>query len=68
MIWKFAKEKKPQFVVNTVLPNANFGTILDKNLSASTGSWVTELYKGKKQEIDARKFSWPHNPNSTLTI
>ncbi|KAE8136478.1 hypothetical protein BDV38DRAFT_249596 [Aspergillus pseudotamarii] len=26
--WKFMEEKKPHFVLNTVLPNANMGTIL----------------------------------------
>ena len=49
-VWKFAKEKKPHFEVNTVLPNANFGPILSPdNQPASTAAWVTDAYtKGVK--------------------
>ncbi|GAB7355462.1 hypothetical protein MBLNU459_g5964t1 [Dothideomycetes sp. NU459] len=44
-LWKFAKEKKPHFEVNTILPNANFGTILDpKNQDASTAGWIRQVY------------------------
>jgi len=42
--WKFVKEEKPQFVLNTIMPNANFGPVLDKN-SISTAGWVTALYE-----------------------
>ncbi|KAE9363654.1 NAD(P)-binding protein [Stipitochalara longipes BDJ] len=55
-LWKFVKERKPQFVVNAVLPNANFGKILVKGQPASTGDWVTSLFKGN---IDALKNAPP---------
>ena len=51
-MWKFAKEHKPGFVLNTVLPNANFGEILSDKQPASTGGWVKNLYHG---ELDAVK-------------
>ncbi|TVY81218.1 Aldehyde reductase [Lachnellula suecica] len=56
LIWEFVKEKKPHFVVNTVLPNCNFGTILDKNLSASTGDFARSLFKGEKQTLPPQYF------------
>lgn len=36
-MWKFVKEHKPGFVLNTVLPNANMGQILSDQQPASTG-------------------------------
>jgi hypothetical protein len=33
-LWKFVKKQKPGFVVQIVLPNANYGTILLKGQSA----------------------------------
>ena len=51
-MWKFAKEQKPGFVLNTVLPNTNFGEILSDKQPASTGGWPKKLYYG---DIDAVK-------------
>ena len=52
--WKFVRENKTNFVLNTILPNANFGEILDpKNQGASTAGWVRELYYGKLSAIQA---------------
>ena len=51
-MWKFVKEHKPGFVLNTVLPNTNFGEILSDKQPASTGSWVKSIYNGN---IDAVK-------------
>ena len=42
-MWKFVREHKPGFVLNTVLPNTNFGEILSDKQPASTGSWVRQL-------------------------
>jgi hypothetical protein len=50
------KEQKPVFVVNSVLPNTNYGTILLKGQPASTGDWMTGLFEGK---IDALKGAPP---------
>ena len=51
-LWKFAKEHKPGFVLNTVLPNMNFGEILSDKQFASTAGWIKKLYNG---ELDAVK-------------
>lgn len=52
--WKFVKEKKPQFKANTILPNANFGPILDpKNQQGSTGGWHTGVLQGQIKGLSA---------------
>lgn len=45
-LWQFAKEQKPGFVVNSILPNANFGTILAGGEAVTTAKWVKSLYDG----------------------
>jgi nucleoside-diphosphate-sugar epimerase len=45
-LWKFSAEQKPNFVVNAVLPNCNFGKILVKGQPVSTGRYPIELFKG----------------------
>jgi len=54
-VWDFVKKEKPHFVANAVLPNCNFGRLLDTNLPSSTGGWMRDLYKGEKQVIPPRK-------------
>ncbi|KAK4543890.1 hypothetical protein LTR36_004664 [Oleoguttula mirabilis] len=53
-VWKAFKETKPPFQVATVLPNANFGTILQPGgeNSSSTGSWVVKLWNGDASILD----------------
>ncbi|TGJ84767.1 hypothetical protein E0Z10_g3951 [Xylaria hypoxylon] len=51
--WKFMAEKKPDFVLNTVLPNINFGASLDfaNQGHPSTSGLVVELFKGNWQPL-----------------
>ena len=51
-MWKFTEENKPGFVLNTVLPDTNFGEILSDKQPASTGGWPKKIYNG---ELDAVK-------------
>ncbi|KAL8793879.1 MAG: hypothetical protein Q9195_003498 [Heterodermia aff. obscurata] len=51
-IWKFAEERKPGFVINTVLPNAMFGEILSEKQSASTGAWIKGIFKGNSDAMN----------------
>jgi len=44
--WKFMKEEKPGFIMNTIMPNATFGPMLDPAQPASTAGMLRELYKG----------------------
>ena len=64
-VWKFAKEHKPGFVLNTVLPNANFGEILSDQQPASTGGWVKKVYNG---ELDAVKDFLPQWSKQFLNL
>lgn len=44
-LWKFQKERNPHFEINAVLPNANFGPIIDhEKQDASTAGWITTVY------------------------
>lgn len=46
--WEYVRAAKPQFVLNTVLPNCNFGPALvfRKQGHPSTGAWPKALYDG----------------------
>lgn len=46
--WKFMKEEKPHFVLNTVLPNANMGKVLSMEHQGypSTNGWLKSLWDG----------------------
>ncbi|KAI4797303.1 NAD(P)-binding protein [Aureobasidium sp. EXF-8845] len=43
-VWQYVKEKKPHFECNTILPNANFGPILEKTQDASTAGWLRTIF------------------------
>jgi nucleoside-diphosphate-sugar epimerase len=45
--WAFAKERKPHFIVNSVIPNTLFGPLLypGKQTNTSTNGFVTGIYK-----------------------
>ena len=45
-IWEFVKEERPGFVLNTVLPNSNFGQIFLAQQRASSGTLVRKAYYG----------------------
>ncbi|KAL3418292.1 NAD dependent epimerase/dehydratase [Phlyctema vagabunda] len=57
-VWEFVKENKPQFVVNAVLPNCNFGKILDRNISASSGDFPPKLLQGKIEGLEVFNPQW----------
>lgn len=46
--WKFVKENNPHFAFNTILPNANMGTILSVENQGypSTDGWIKSLWGG----------------------
>jgi nucleoside-diphosphate-sugar epimerase len=52
--WKFMKEEKPAFVLNTILPNANMGNILSVKDQGypSTAGWVRAAWDGFKGHED----------------
>ncbi|KAF7966338.1 hypothetical protein HWV62_20284 [Athelia sp. TMB] len=44
--WNFMKEQKPTFTLNTVLPDTNFGPILDPQQPASTAGLLRQAFNG----------------------
>ncbi|RFU81296.1 aldehyde reductase [Trichoderma arundinaceum] len=54
--WKWVRDNSPNFVFNTVLPNANFGPVVDKHHQQyhSTLGWVRALWNGFQGEEDLR--------------
>ena len=67
-VWKFAKEKKPDFVVNAVLPNANMGEILSEKQPASTGAWAKALYYGSLDKVKDIPPQWMVDVKDTARI
>jgi nucleoside-diphosphate-sugar epimerase len=49
----FVKEKKPGFVLNTVLPNYTMGEILDPRQPASSGGLIRAAWEGQEVPIFA---------------
>lgn len=45
--WKFVKDEKPSFVLNTILPNVNFGPSIIKGDTPSTLGWLKVVYDGE---------------------
>jgi hypothetical protein len=58
--WKFMKDKTPNFVLNTVLPNYNMGKILSPEHQGypSTAGWIRALWNGFEGQEDL-KFNPP---------
>jgi nucleoside-diphosphate-sugar epimerase len=54
--WKWVADNSPNFVLNTVLPNANFGPVIDKHHQQyhSTLGWVRALWNGFESEEGLR--------------
>lgn len=44
-MWKFSQEKKPSFVVNSVLPTYKIGAIFDEQQAGSAAKWLLDFYK-----------------------
>jgi nucleoside-diphosphate-sugar epimerase len=44
--WKFMKEEQPAFSMNTIMPNATFGPILDLAQVTSTAGMLKGLFEG----------------------
>jgi nucleoside-diphosphate-sugar epimerase len=55
--WKWMEDNKPKFVLNTVLPNANMGLVLDPKHQGtpSTVGWLKALWNGFEGQEDLRQ-------------
>jgi len=43
-VWKYVREEKPPFVVNTVLPDLVLGEIINPNSDGSTAGWANKIF------------------------
>lgn len=69
--WNFYNEKKPGFVMNTVLPGCNFGPMLEPNTTQSTASWVKHAFNGDWTTLKytpPRKLPFAHTYSLTLNL
>lgn len=59
--WKWVQENKPHFVLNAVLPNANFGNILSVEHQGypSTSAWVKAAWNGFTGDEGKTAVSFP---------
>ena len=67
-IWKFVKERKPGFVVNTVLPDVTMGEILSEKQPAFTGAWVKSIYEGSLDAVKDVPPQWMVNVKDTARL
>lgn len=45
-LWDFVEKEKPSFRVNAILPDANFGAVLNIEAPMSTGGWIRGVFAG----------------------
>jgi nucleoside-diphosphate-sugar epimerase len=59
-VWKFSREEKPTFVVNSVLPTFNVGPILHAKQQGSTAKWIMDFWNDPGHSEPLRNFgaSW----------
>lgn len=60
-IWKFAKERKPVYIVNTVVPDVNMAEILSDKQPGSTGAWVKTIFEGNLEAVKDIPPQWMVN-------
>ncbi|KAK4494470.1 hypothetical protein PRZ48_014768 [Zasmidium cellare] len=57
-LWKYVKENPVNFAVNTVLPAANYGKILQPQIHGSTMGWVRRLLHGDDAALHITPPQW----------
>ena len=67
-IWQFIKEEKPGFVLNTVLPNSNFGQIFSAQQRASSGGLVRKAYYGDIMGLKSLPPQWMVDVKDTARL
>lgn len=66
-VWKFVEEEKPDFVVNSVIPNTNIGRVLRKPPSSSA-NFALLVLKGGIQRIASVPPQWMINTGDDAKI
>ena len=67
-LWEFMQVHKPGFTLNAVLPNANFGPLLNNKVATSTAEWVRTLYRGDLDRVKAIPPMWMVNVQDTARL
>ncbi len=68
-MWDFVKENKPHFVLNAVLPDVNFGPLLNPpDVSASTGDMLCSAFKGDLGPLKYISPQWMVNVQDTARV
>ncbi|KAK9427488.1 hypothetical protein V1505DRAFT_379982 [Lipomyces doorenjongii] len=69
-IWKFNREEKPGFVINTVLPCFVLGPIFHPNQPGSSGKWVMDFWKDPGHYVPLQQFgpSWYIDAEDTALL
>ncbi|KAL8801755.1 MAG: hypothetical protein Q9182_004227, partial [Xanthomendoza sp. 2 TL-2023] len=68
-MWEFVRERKPGFVLNTVLPNLNMGTVLSERQSGSTAGLLRQIYEtGELEKFNRFPPQWMVNVADTARV
>ena len=67
-MWEFMREKDPPFTLNTVLPNANMGPVMNDQVSSSTGEWARRLFRGELDAVKDIPPQWMVNVQDTARV
>jgi hypothetical protein len=50
-LWRFREEMRPSWGINAVLPDTNFGPMLDPEQGGSTAGFVRKIWEGEMEKI-----------------
>ena len=67
-MWDFVKDHKPGFVLNSVLPDTNFGEILSHKEPASTAGKVKDMFNGDVTGLMYLPPQWMVNVKDTARL
>ncbi len=67
-MWEFIKEEKPGFVLNSILPNFNFGQIFSAQQPASSGGLVRKAYYGDITALKSLPSQWMVDVKDTARL
>ncbi|KFY11158.1 hypothetical protein V492_04624 [Pseudogymnoascus sp. VKM F-4246] len=67
-LWEFVEKEKPSFRVNAILPDANFGAVLNTEVRMSTGGWIRSLFAGNVDFVKTLLPAWYINVADTARL
>ncbi|KFY61715.1 hypothetical protein V496_04927 [Pseudogymnoascus sp. VKM F-4515 (FW-2607)] len=67
-LWDFVEKEKPSFRVNAILPDANFGAVLNTDAPMSTGGWIRGVFAGNVDFVKLLLPAWYINVADTARL